>query len=216
MGEKIVLLLSGGIDSPVAAYTLIRKGYTPVFIFFDNYPFADEKIKEKVVNVVKKLSDYSKNHSLKVYLVPHGKILNEFLEKCSEEAKKLTCIYCKRMMYRIAEKIAEKEGAFVIATGECLGEQASQTLNNLYVLNQSVKIPVFRPLIGWDKEEITELARKIGTYDFSIQPAMGCSLPPRYPETRAKKKKIEKFEERIDIERLIDFGLNNLIIFEVQ
>jgi thiamine biosynthesis protein ThiI len=136
-----------------------------------------------------------------MYIVPHGKNLETFMEKAP---RKLTCLLCKRMMYRIAERIADIERAEGIVTGEAIGEQASQTITNLRVLDEAaVNYPIFRPLLGFDKTETEELARKIGTFETSTRKAKGCTAAPIQPATRAKLQIVKKAEEKLDVEGMV-------------
>jgi len=199
--DKAVCLVSGGIDSPVAAWLIIRKGCTPIFVYYDNYPFSDETTKQRALDTIKKLADSLTGKQAKIYLIPHGEDLTDILRNCP---RRLTCILCRRMMYRVAEKVAKKEGAEAIVTGEIIGEHASQTLRNLQVENTVVKdICVLRPLIGLSKVEVEHLARKIGTFEVSTRPGLCCSAPPPQPRTRAKLEEIERAEEKLDFENMI-------------
>jgi len=199
--NKAVCLVSGGIDSPVAAWLVIRKGCTPIFVYYDNYPFSDDATKQRALDTIKKLTDYLRGRQTKIYIIPHGEDLNDILRNCS---RRLTCILCKRMMYRVAEKVAKKEKAEAIVTGEIIGEHASQTLRNLRVMSTTAKdICILRPLIGLSKVEVEHLAREIGTFEVSIRPALCCNAPPSQPRTRAKIEEIEKAEEKLNIEDMI-------------
>jgi len=211
--SKAVCLVSGGIDSPVAAWSVIRKGCTPIFVYYDNYPFSDETTKQRALDTIKKLANYLKGRQAKIYVIPHGTDLADILRNCP---RRLTCILCRRMMYRVAEKVAKKEVAEAIVTGEIIGEHASQTLRNLRVENTIVKdICVLRPLIGLSKVEVEHLARKIGTFEISTRPGLCCSAPPPQPRTRAKLEEIEKAEERLDIESMIRRDLKGAEILKL-
>jgi len=199
--SKAVCLVSGGIDSPVAAWLVIRKGCTPIFVYYDNYPFSDETTKQRALDTIKKLADYLTGRQAKIYIIPHGNDLTDILRNCP---RRLTCILCRRMMYRIAEKVAKKEKAEAIVTGEIIGEHASQTLRNLRVENTVAKdVCVLRPLIGLSKVEVERLARKIGTFEVSTRPGLCCSAPPPQPRTKAKLEEIEKAEEKLNVEDMI-------------
>lgn len=211
--SKVICLVSGGIDSPVAAWLMMRKGCFPVFVFFDNYPYADETTKQRAMEAIKKLSEYTHGDKLKVYVVPHGDDLTDILRNCP---RNLTCVLCRRMMYRLAEKIALSEGADAIVTGEIIGEHASQTLVNLRVGTQAIRgVSILRPLLGMNKREVENLARKIGTFDTSTKPASCCTGPPRKPRTRARLEEIQEAEKCLDIERMISRDLEGTIILEV-
>ena len=211
--SKVICLVSGGIDSPVGAWLVMRKGCVPVFVFFDNYPFADETTKQRAMEAMKKLSEYAHGNKLKVYVVPHGDDLTDILRNCQ---RNLTCVLCRRMMYRLAEKIALLEGADAIVTGEIIGEHASQTLVNLRVENQAISdVTILRPLLGINKREVENLARKIGTFDASTKPASCCTGPPPKPRTRARLEEIREAEERLNIEAMISRDLEGVTILEV-
>ncbi len=211
--SKVICLVSGGIDSPVAAWLVMRNGCAPVFVFFDNYPFADETTKQRAMEAIKKLSEYAHGNKLKVYWVPHGDDLTDILRNCP---RSLTCVLCRRMMYRLAEKIALLEGADAIVTGEIIGEHASQTLINLRVENQAISdVSILRPLLGINKQEVENLARKIGTFDASTKPASCCTGPPPKPRTRASLEEVLEAEDRLNIEGMISRDLEGATILEV-
>ena len=193
MKQKIISLISGGIDSPVASY-MMSKEYNIIYVYFDNYPFLSKRNITKVKKLVKKLN------GKKLYIVPHGQNLKKF----KKSASRYTCILCKRMMYRIANKIAKKEKAKYIITGESLAQVASQTLSNMRTLDSASKLPVLRPLIGFDKQEAIEIAKKISTYEISIQKLGSCEAVPQYPVTRSKIKEVGEIEKEINIEKLTD------------
>jgi len=209
---KGVLLLSGGIDSPVAGYMLAKRGLELVGIYYHSHPYTSERAKEKVISLAKKLSEYT--GSFKLYVVPFTKIQMEIIEKCRED--ELTIIM-RRFMMSIAEEIAKKEGALCLATGESLGQVASQTLESMFVTNSVVSMPVFRPLVGMDKVDIMDIAREIGTYDISILPYEDCCtiFVPKHPKTKPRLQDIEKSEEALDIKSLIDDAVNNVEIINI-
>jgi thiamine biosynthesis protein ThiI len=199
---RVVCLLSGGIDSPVACWFAMKRGCTILPVYFDNAPLTDEKTTAKALDQAKKLFEWSIGYPRRVYLVPHGRNLETFMQKAP---RKLTCLLCKRMMYRIAERIAEKENAEGVVTGEAIGEQASQTLTNLRVLNEAARnYPVHRPLLGFDKTETEAIAKKIGTYEISIRKARGCTAAPNQPATGAKLEAVKKAEEKLDLEKMVE------------
>ncbi|MBI5253996.1 MAG: tRNA 4-thiouridine(8) synthase ThiI [Euryarchaeota archaeon] len=194
---KVVVLISGGIDSPVAAWLMMKRGCEVVALFMNPSPLVDERTVNRAMRAVEKLAEW-KNAEIKTYVAPYGSVLIELLKAGS----KLGCVLCKRMMYRVAELAAEKEGAKAIVTGESLGQVASQTLDNLSAIDAVTTLPVFRPLIGMDKAEIVELAKKIGTYEISILPANCCLGPPLRPATKASLEKVERTEAQLDVEKL--------------
>lgn len=196
--KRMVALISGGIDSPVATWLMMKRGCEVTGIYFNNSPFTDETTKQRAFDCITKLKEWCPGHELKTYEVPHGKNLQEFRAR----GGKLTCVLCKRMMYRVAKEIARRENALGIVTGSSLGQVASQTASNLYVENHGLDFPVYHPLIGFDKMEVADLARKIGTFELSIQKAASCSAVPEYPSTHAKLENVLEVERQIDIEGL--------------
>lgn len=211
---KVVCLVSGGIDSPVAAWLVIRKGCVPVFVYYDNYPFTDETTKHRALDTIKKLKEYLCDDRLKIYVIPHGPDLVDILRNCP---RKLTCVLCRRMMYRVAERVAKMEGADGIVTGEIIGEHASQTLRNIRVENTAVAgICVLRPLIAMDKLDVERLARKIGTFEVSTRPGVCCcSAPPKSPRTRATLEEVMGAEEKLDVKSMIERDIEDVEILEV-
>ncbi len=211
--SKVICLVSGGIDSPVATWLMMRKGCFPVIVFFDNYPYADETTKQRAMEAIKKLGEYIPEDKLKIYVVPHGDDLTNILRNCP---RNLTCVLCRRMMYRLAEKIALLEDADAIVTGEIIGEHASQTLVNLRVETQAIRdVSILRPLLGMNKREVEKLARKIRTFDTSTKPASCCTGPPPKPRTRARLEEIKETEKCLDIKRMINRDLEATIILEI-
>ncbi|MEN6294444.1 MAG: tRNA uracil 4-sulfurtransferase ThiI [Methanobacterium sp.] len=192
---KVIALLSGGIDSPVAAFLMMKRGVEVIALHFNNYPYTG-KSNEKVLKIVDKLNEYSPT-PIKFYEAGYG----EYLKKCIEDAPiRLTCVLCKSGMYRIAEEIAEKEGALAIVDGSSLGQVASQTLPNILATRYPTSMPVLSPLIGLDKIEIEEIGKKIGTLDISILPAPECTAVPQYPETNAKLDKVLEVLDEINFD----------------
>jgi thiamine biosynthesis protein ThiI len=159
----------------------------------DARPHSDDAGVEKARELASKLG-------VKLIVVPNAGFHEAVRANCRP---KLHCVLCKRFMYRVAEAIARKEGADVILTGESLGQVASQTLDNLMVLEQAVSMPVLRPLIGFDKEDTIKIAREIGTYDISSQRSVGCPFVPRKPSTKAKIDEVIKEEGKIDVTDLV-------------
>ena len=196
---KAVCLISGGIDSPVAAHLMLKKGWELAFVYLMNAPFADERTAYRAYDAVDILRKKSPKAG-KMYVVPHGPNLKEFAGKLE---RRFTCVLCRRMMFRIAEKIAKKEGATAILTGENLAQVASQTLPNLVVVSKATSLPLLRPLIGLDKQEIIKIAEEVGTFDSSIQPARCCWIVPPTPSTAARLEVIEREEGKLDIEEMV-------------
>lgn len=200
-GGKATLLLSGGIDSPVAGYMIAKRGVEIDAVNFFSYPYTSERAKEKVISLASILAGFTSKINL--HIVPFTKIQLEIRDKCPEEH--LTLVM-RRFMMRIAEIIAEKNGSNALITGESIGQVASQTMLALTVTDDAVKMPVFRPVIGMDKEEIVRIARKIGTFETSILPYEDCCtvFTPKHPTTRPKLKTIIDSQNLLDVEALIE------------
>jgi len=205
-GGKAALLLSGGIDSPVAGYMIAKRGVQLVAVHYHSFPYTSEFAKQKVLDLAKILSEYC--CGLKVYVVPFTEIQMEIHEKCPED---YTTLIMRRYMMRIAEKIAEKEGSLALITGESVGQVASQTMEALASTNSVVSMPVFRPLIGFDKIDIIDYAQKIGTYETSSLPYEDCCtvFTPKHPATKPKAEKIKEGEDKLDQDTLIQTAVDN-------
>ena len=206
-GGTVVCLLSGGIDSPVAAYRIMRRGCPVVFVHFHSYPYLSKTSQEKVQDLTEILNQYQQ--PVKTYMLSFGDIQKEIV--LSVPAKYRVVIY-RRMMLRIAERIAGETGALALITGDSLGQVASQTLENITTTENAVTLPVLRPLIGMDKGEIIDQAKRIGTYEISIIPDQDCCqlFIPRNPAVRTIIREIERVEKKLDVERLISMALNNV------
>lgn len=180
---KAALLLSGGIDSPVAGYRIAKRGVMLCAVYFHSFPYTGEASKQKVASLAKILSEYA--GSLRLLVVPFTEIQQAIHERCNEE---YTTLLMRRSMMRIAEKLAQAEGAQALITGECIGQVASQTMEALVCTDAVVTMPVFRPLIGMDKLEIIREAEQIGTYETSCLPYEDCCtvFTPRHPITHPK------------------------------
>ncbi len=204
---KAMLLLSGGIDSPVAGYMVAKRGVELEAIHFFSHPYTSDRAKEKVLDLAKILAGYTSG--IKVHIVPFTDIQLKIREFCPEE--QLTIIM-RRFMMRISERVARKQGIQALITGESIGQVASQTLEALYVTDSSVNIPVFRPVIGMDKEEIVVRSREIGAYDTSILPYEDCCtiFTPKHPNTKPKLDKIIESEKLLDVEKLIEDAVNGV------
>ena len=205
-GGKAALLLSGGIDSPVAGYQLMKRGVRCCAIHFQSPPYTGELAKDKVMQLAKLLAEYG--GSMRVYLVPFTKCQLEIHEKCPEG---LGTLITRRFMMRIAERIAKQFGAQALITGESLGQVASQTMEALGCTDAVVNMPVFRPLIGLDKTEIMDIAEKIGTYETSILPYEDCCtvFTPRHPVTKPKLDTMPDAERKLDVEALVSEAVAN-------
>ncbi|MBS4540147.1 tRNA 4-thiouridine(8) synthase ThiI [Clostridium sp. D2Q-11] len=210
---KGLLLLSGGIDSPVAGFMIAKRGVSIEAVHYHSYPFTSERAEEKVKDLAKILSRYC--GKIKLYSVNILNIQKEINKKCPEEEM---TIISRRFMMRIAEKIAKENDIDSLITGESLGQVASQTMKGLNVTNSSVNIPVFRPLIGLDKTEITEIAQDIETFETSILPFEDCCTVflPKHPVTRPKLEDIERSEEALNIELLINEAVEEMDILDIR
>ncbi len=195
-----IVLMSGGIDSPVAAHLMGMQGLELVLVHFDNRPFTSDAEIDKAISLMKKLDETLGRRSKKL-LVPHGKAQAEFAKCCR---RNMECVLCRRMMLRVAEKLAKKHGAEFIVTGESLGQVASQTLANINVEERATSLPILRPLIGFDKVEIERIAKRIGTYEISTQPGLCCTISPKKPATYANISAALGEEDKVDIEALAE------------
>ena len=206
---KASILISGGIDSPVAAYMMAKRGLVLNAIHFASPPYTSPQAEEKVHNLLRQVSKYSGNITL--FTVEFTEIQEEIRDKCPEE---LFTLIMRRFMMRISQRIAEKEESKALITGESLGQVASQTLNALACTDAVVGMPVFRPLIGLDKDEIVKVSRKIDTFDISIEPYEDCCtvFTPKHPKTKPQISIIETAEQALDIEGLIDRAVENTTI----
>ena len=204
---KALLLLSGGIDSPVAGYMMAKRGCVVEALHFESFPYTSEQAKEKVLELAKEVTVYM--GSMKVAVLSLTKIQEELVRKCDEE---YFTLLLRRFMMRLAERVARRDGASALITGESLGQVASQTMQALAVTNGTVSLPVFRPCIGMDKEEIIGISRKIGTFDTSILPYEDCCtvFTPKHPKTRPELSKVEEQEARLDVTALEEEALSTL------
>ncbi len=205
---RVIVLLSGGIDSPVAAYRMASRGCRPIYVHCHSAPFTSRASIDKACEIVDRLSEY--HYESRLYLVPLADIQKEIVTKCPEE---LRVILYRRFMVRLATQIAWRERSHALATGESVGQVASQTLANIHGIESATALPILRPLIGTDKESIIREARNIGTYDISIQPDQDCCsyLMPRSPSTHAALDNIEAAEALLDVTGLVK---NSLVAME--
>ncbi|MBU4370139.1 tRNA 4-thiouridine(8) synthase ThiI [Patescibacteria group bacterium] len=206
---RAICLLSDGIDSPVAAWQMMKRGLEIVFIHFYAYSENEKKAFEKVKNIVKILNFYQ--FQSKLYLVPFKAIQQEIFKK---KENKYCCLVCKRIMFNMAEEIAKQEKSFTLITGDSLGQVASQTIENMNVIEKATNLLVLRPLISFDKQEIIKIAKKINTYDLSIIPTrFYCQdCLPKHPITRANSGVVEKVEKEIQINEVKKEILKQIII----
>ena len=199
-GGRAALLLSGGIDSPVAGWSIMKRGVQVQGIHFHSFPYTSERAKQKVLDLAAIMGEYAGN--MLVHVVPFTEIQLAIHEKCPDE---LGTVLMRRYMMRIAQRLAQKNRCQALITGESIGQVASQTMEALVCTDQVVDMPVFRPLIGMDKLEIMDIARKIGTYETSIQPFEDCCtvFTPRHPCTKPKIEDLIQAEQALDSEALI-------------
>lgn len=193
-------LISGGIDSPAALALALEQGHKVTALHFSHYPLGDKRQEDKSRKIIKDLSKKF-NAEIKFIVAPHGKSLTEIIRNAD---RNYSCVLCRRMMLRVAERIAEKEGCDCLLTGESLGQVASQTLDNLKAEETACNIIVARPLLGMDKLEIEEIAKKHGTYADSIQPGTCCEAIPDKPVTKGKADLVENNESNLDLSFLVD------------
>ncbi|MCP9469640.1 MAG: tRNA 4-thiouridine(8) synthase ThiI [Nitrospira sp.] len=201
---KVVCLLSGGIDSPVAAYRMIKRGCRAVFVHFSGRPLVSRASEEKARDLAKLLTSYQ--YKSRLYVVPFGEIQRDIV--LNTPAPFRVVLY-RRMMLRIAEHIAERERCWGMVTGDSLGQVASQTPENLSVIGEAAMLPILRPLIGMDKIEITDEARKLGTYEISIEPDQDCCklFTPPHPSLKTRRDVLQHVEKTLDVPHLIRQGI---------
>ncbi len=211
-GGKAALLLSGGIDSPVAGWMIAKRGVQICAVHFHSYPYTSDRAKEKVLELARILSESC--CGIRVHIVPFTHIQMEIHEKCPEE---YTTLIMRRFMMRIAEAVARKEGAQALITGESVGQVASQTMEALCVTDSAVSMPVFRPVIGFDKSDIIDIAQKIGTFETSSLPYEDCCtvFTPRHPATKPKMDIVQEAESRLDGEALMAEALAGIEVVQV-
>ena len=213
-GGKGLLLLSGGIDSPVAGYQLAHRGMSLSAIHFHSYPYTSESAKQKVLTLAKLLSQYAGD--FKVYIVSFTKIQEAIHKYCREE---YMITIMRRIMFRIAERLSNKHRFQAIITGESLAQVASQTVESMTSTNEVIKLlPVFRPLIGMDKDQIVEIAKKIGTFETSILPYEDCCTVflPEHPLIKPVLSKVHDEEKKLNIEELIKEAMENIEVVDTK
>lgn len=207
---KVMLLLSGGIDSPVAGYLSLKRGLRIEAIHFHSYPFTSERAKQKVIDLCKRLSIYAGH--IKLHLVPFTTIQTEIRQHIPDD---YSITIMRRIMLRISEMLAEENQALGLVTGDNLGQVASQTLQSMHAINEVTNLPIIRPLVTMDKLEIIEIAQKIDTYDISILPYEDCCtiFQPKAHKTRPTRKKSNYLEQKLQLEKLIQDAVANTETF---
>ena len=213
MGGVAVSLLSGGIDSPVASWMMAKRGVALEMVHFYSYPYTSPEAKEKVLELAKLLTPYTGR--LTVHVVPFTAIQEELRRKCPEE---LFTVLMRRFMMRIAEAVAQRCGAGAIVTGECLGQVASQTMEAMRATTAVTTLPILRPVVGMDKEEIVRIARKINTFETSILPYEDCCtvFTPRHPKTKPHVEEVREMEQALDVAGLVRRAMENRDIVKIR
>ena len=212
---KALFLVSGGIDSPVAAWLLIRKGVGAAFAYFDNYPLCDQAAESIAIDTIKRVCEEAKVTSARVYLISHSPDLQDILSKCPA---KYACILSRRIMFRVAERIALQEECQAIVTGDALGQKASQTLQNIVAADSVVtEVQILRPLVGMNKLQIEQCAKRIGTYPISIRPGVAtCGVPTDSPSTAARRDRLKEAESALDLATMVERDLKDARIVTIQ
>ncbi len=211
-GGRAAVLISGGIDSPVAAWCMAKRGVELTAIHFASPPYTSERAEQKVVDLLEKVSEYAGR--MRMYTVPFAHVQEQIMEKCPED---LFTLIMRRFMMRVAERIAREQECEALITGESLGQVASQTIKAIACTDAVAEMPVFRPLIGMDKAEIVQISRKIDTFSISIEPYEDCCtiFTPKHPRTRPSLEQVEAAERDLDVEALIQECLSNLKITKI-
>lgn len=206
-GGRAAVLISGGIDSPVAAWCMAKRGVELTAVHFASPPYTSERAEQKVVDLLEKVSEYAGR--MRMYTVPFAHVQEQIMEKCPED---LFTLIMRRFMMRVTERIAREQDCEAMITGESLGQVASQTIKAIACTDAVAGMPVFRPLIGMDKAEIVQISRKIETFPISIEPYEDCCtiFTPKHPRTRPSLEQVEAAEQALDAEALIQECLSNL------
>lgn len=205
---KLLALNSGGIDSPAAMHMMLRNGHSVEAVTFDLAPFTNEEDVATARETVERLEDVH-GVDIPMRVVPHGFVQERFLDAVGEGDVAYNCLFSRRVMLRTAERIAETRGLDGLLTGESLGQVASQTLANVVVTGSAVSMPIVRPLIGMDKNEIIAEAKDAGTYEVSTQGGVQCAAHIDYPETRGVVEEMERIEERFDVKGMVETALED-------
>jgi thiamine biosynthesis protein ThiI len=203
-----VMLMSGGIDSPVGLHLMLRQGHEMVAVHMDNRPFTDDSPLDKVQEHLRLLRERY-GQPIPLYLLPHGPTQITLMRTTDRH---VGCVLCRRFMWRSAERVAERENAQFLVTGEALGQVASQTLSNMRSATSSVRLPIVRPLIGLDKQEIEAIAREIGTYMISTRPGVCCQAVPDRPATRSNLLQIQAQEALLDVDGIVDEVIRRAVV----
>jgi len=207
-------LFSGGIDSPVALWLTIKAGIVPVAVYFDSYPLSDQRAREIALQGIRKVREYAEAPPIRTYVVGHSIDASEIISSCQ---RNLACVISRRMMFRVASEIARREGADAIATGDVVGQKASQTLHNIFATDSAADgLTIMRPLVGMNKDEIERLARSIGTFLISIRPGVAaCGIPTRKPRTHSRPEEITESESKLNLDHMVKRALDHAEILEL-
>ena len=213
VGGKIMHMLSGGIDSPVAAYLLMKRGIKIECIHFASPPYTNAGVIEKLKDLLRKLNKYQPE--IRLNIIPFTKLQEEIYAQ-SDESYAITIM--RRMMFRLADRLAKRRRCLAISTGESVGQVASQTLDSMNVINDVTNMPVLRPVVCYDKTDIIDLAKKLDTYDISIRPFEDCCtiFAPKNPKTRPSMERVLEFEAKWDYNKMIDEALNNVEVIHIK
>ncbi len=206
---RLLALNSGGIDSPVAMHRMLAKGFDTPAVIFDSQPFTDEDDVETAVETVGRLVDVH-DTGIETFIVPHGHVQERFLQEAGDDEVAYSCLFSRRMMVRASCRIARERSIPGLLTGENLAQVASQTLDNLVVIDEPADRPIFRPVLGEDKNDITEEAREIGTFEISKDGGIVCAATPDHPETHGAIERMREIEDGFNIEELLEEALDGM------
>lgn len=212
-GGRSLLLLSGGIDSPVAGYLMMKRGVKLEMIHFHSPPFTSERAKQKVLDLTNVLTEYG--GPINIHVVPFTKLQQEIFKTIPE---RYAMTVMRRVMFQVSERVCEKDKILALSTGESLGQVASQTLSSMNVINEVTNLPVLRPLVGLDKEEIIEYSKQIGTYDISVRPYEDCCtiFVPKSPVTNPTREKVNYLEKDSDFSELINEAVDQIEVIKID
>lgn len=205
---RTIALISGGIDSPVAAYLMAERGSEVILLHMDNRPYSDDRSLVKVKDVASVLRKAT-GQNMPLLIAEHGSNQTDISRSCD---RRYQCVLCKRLMLATAERVAESYGAEALIMGDSLGQVASQTLHNIKASSAGLRMPVLRPLIGLDKLEIEALAKHIGTYEISIGPEQSCLAVPPKPATMASPENMRDMESRLDLGMMVERTIASMTV----